>query len=337
MTNSQPLKHKYIGVIALFIALFLLMWWLFNFTIPEVAVYFSLGFTCIVVGGLLVGSYVSRWGFKLNSRSIQMIIALLVLFIITSCVGIGLLVNRMIDDTLFFHFLMTLMLLFAVSIATGTAIRLIRFSIKRTLKEAETAMTHSKSELQLLQSQLSPHFLFNTLNNLYGLALAQHPKLPELLLKLSELLRYSVYDTKLLFVPLQQEIDYLNNYIAFEKLRLGKRLHLVSNLDEFKLDSWQIAPMLLVVFVENAFKHSKNASGSEVHIEIELHAQKEKMVFSIQNSIDTSVETKQPNTTSSGFGLETTKKRLKLLYEFKHQLQINTTENKFEVLLTLNK
>ncbi len=114
--------------------------------------------------------------------------------------------------------------LFLLSLATGMFIKLVRERVNQQLHEAQVSAINSQSELQLLQAQLSPHFLFNTLNNMYGISISQHEKIPALLLKLSELLRYSVYESKERYVPLKEEFSYIHNYIEFEKLRLADRL-----------------------------------------------------------------------------------------------------------------
>ncbi len=312
-------------------------WWLFDLAIPEASLPFAIGVTTIIMSGLLSGRYISRLAFNLKERVVKILMGALFASAITGGVVIGWLVNRMIGDTQFFHFLVTIILLFLVSGFVGAVIRLIRHSINTRLREAELAATQSRSELQLLQSQLSPHFLFNTLNNLYGLSLSNNQKLPELLLKLSELLRYSVYETKELFVDLQQEIGYLNNYIAFEKIRLDERLHLESDLEKVQGSSWQISPMLLIVFVENAFKHARNSKVGKVHIAIALNVNRDSLHFSIKNSRDSSGEKGLTREKHSGFGLESVEKRLELLYKNKHELTIDQLEGSFEVYLILKR
>ena len=329
------LNSKNLLILTAALLMLLTFWWLLNLAMPDAAIPFSIGITTVIMSGLLSGRYVSRLWFKPDLGSGASLIWELVLFFLAGCVSIGLLVNRMIDDTEFFHFLMTLILLFFVSACMGAVVRLIRQRIRLQLQDAQTAMIHSKSELLLLQSQLSPHFLFNTLNNMYGLSLANHPKVPELLLKLSELLRYSVYDTKELLVPLQHEIDYLINYIEFEKMRLDERLHLESNLEDSVDSSWQIAPMLLVVFVENAFKHAKNSWGGKVYVVITLEVKKEMLQFSVKNSRDSGAAPTSGK--RAGFGLKNVKKRLELLYKEKHTLNIIEAKDSYEVNLILTR
>ena len=319
------------------ILMFLAFWRLLDLAIPEAALPFAIGITAIIMGGLLSGRYVSRYWLKLAPRSLKALITALSLLVVIGAMGVGALVNRMIDDTEFFHFLMTIMLLFFTAGCLGAVISLIRHGISTRLQEAHTAMTQSKSELQLLQSQLSPHFLFNTLNNLYGLSLTQDPKVPKLLLKLSELLRYSVYDTKELYVPLKQEIDYILNYLEFEKIRLDERLTLKSNLNTIEDEKWQIAPMMLIVFVENAFKHAKNAKGGKIVIEMNLALTPKKLHFLIRNSRDQSSAVEQSREKRAGFGLDSIKKRLELLYKHQHDLRIASSDDSFEVNLILTR
>src|SRR6185312_12112420 len=111
-----------------------------------------------------------------------------------------------------------------LAFSSGIIIKLLRISVRHQLTEAKAAASQSEDELRFLQNQLSPHFLFNTLNNMYGISLIQHEKIPGLLLKLSDLLRYSVYDAKELFVPLKNELAYIKDYIDFEKIRIGDKL-----------------------------------------------------------------------------------------------------------------
>src|SRR6478752_7781414 len=178
-------------------------------------------------------------------------------------------------------FWLPFMLLGALS---GMTVMLARIYFIHQLEQSTITAAQSKSELQLLQSQLSPHFLFNTLNNLYGLSITQHEKVPPLLLKLSELLRYSVYEAKELFVPLKSEVEYINNYIEFEKIRMGDRLQLVTEIESIQSESLKIAPMLLIVFIENAFKHSKNSTDKKILIDIALKTWNNSVLFSVKNS-----------------------------------------------------
>ncbi|MGZ5135678.1 MAG: sensor histidine kinase, partial [Flavitalea sp.] len=190
-------------------------------------------------------------------------------------------------------------------------------------------------ELQLLSSKVNPHFLFNTLNNLYGISISDHQKVPGLLLKLSDLLRYSVYEAKEPFVPLKAEIAYLKNYIEFEQLRLGRRLELNVSMDTVADHSVSIAPMLLIVFLENAFKHSRNSREDKIYIDVSLQVTDDVIVFSVKNSYAVN-EHRVVRDKHSGFGLESVRKRLQLLYRNRHQLQIEQTDKHYSVNLVLH-
>ena len=217
----------------------------------------------------------------------------------------------------------------------GVLIKIVRINVNYQLREAQTTAALSKSELQLLQSQLSPHFLFNTLNNLYGLSITQHEKIPPLLLKLADLLRYSVYDTKEVFVPLKDELTYINNYIDFEKIRIGERLMLISTFESLPQSDIKIAPMLLIVFIENAFKHSKNTAEEHIFVEITLKTWADSILFSVKNSFSPPQEGENVIDKHSGFGLASIRKRLQLLYPNEHELIIEEEEGFYQVMLRL--
>jgi hypothetical protein len=224
-------------------------------------------------------------------------------------------------------------LLFSASL--GMLIKLARGVTQNQLREARTLAAHSQSELHLLQSQLSPHFLFNTLNNMYGLSITQHEKVPALLLKLSELLRYSVYDANEIFVPLKDELAYIRNYIDFEQLRLGDRLVLTTDLEEMKDSPAKIAPMLLIVFIENAFKHSKNTAEHHIFITIAMKTWANYILFTVKNSRSRIVTEEKIDDKHSGFGLANVNKRLALLYAGEHELEIEDSETEYTVNLRL--
>lgn len=317
------------------LVLFVVFRWLFGLAIPGAALAFSIGITVILIAGLISGWYVPRVWFHNQSLPGNMLFAVLSLIILLAFVGIGFFVNKMIGDTQFFDFSITVLLLFLLSSCGSAIISLTRIRIRHRLHTAQINFARSESELQLLQSRLSPHFLFNTLNNLYGLSLTDPKKVPSLLLRLSDLLRYSIYDTREMFVPLQLELDYLNNYIEFEKVRLGMRLDLSSNLLTVHATDIKIAPMLLVVFVENAFKHSRNSVEEKILIDIRLEINDHFIDFLIKNSCSRAASGPDLNKKHSGFGLESVRKRLALLYENKYALQIRESDTEFLVHLKL--
>jgi LytS/YehU family sensor histidine kinase len=191
-----------------------------------------------------------------------------------------------------------------------------------------------ESELQLLKSQLSPHFLFNVLNNLYGLSLKQGDKMSPMLLKLSGLLRYSLYETNKTFVPLQDELNCIENYIELEKMRIGERLLLNVNISKKNIDEALIPPMLLMTFIENAFKHSKNTSHKNVIINIHFQLVNGSIELVIKNNM--SDEAKPlTNIGHSGIGLSNNQKRLDLLFGDKYSLQSFNEEGIYTTCLKI--
>lgn len=189
-----------------------------------------------------------------------------------------------------------------------------------------------ESELQFLKSQINPHFLFNNLNNLYAYAIENSPKTPTIILELSGVLRYMLYECKAPFVPLAKEIEQLENFTKLNELQIEERGNIQFTTKNIQ-PQYQIAPLILTVFIENAFKHSQ-ASQSEgicIAIQIELSESGE-LKFSCKNSYQNTANTQD---LSNGIGLANVKKRLQLIYPNQHQLAIRKTDSTYEVLLSL--
>lgn len=322
--------------VGLTLIVFSLFNWLFNIAIPELALAFSLGITVIIIGGLLAGRYASGIWFKVEEHAQNRLLWILSISLLLSLFTIVFLVNRMINNTEFMHFSFTIIFLFLANACFGALVTLIRHRIRSKIHAHQTALNQSKAELQLLQSQLSPHFLFNILNSIYGLSISNHEEVPPLLLKLSELLRYAVYDAKEIFVPIQQELDYLKNYIEFENIRLGERLDLAVNLEATD-NTLRIPPMMLIVFVENAFKHGRSTHGDKIYINITLANKADEIIFSVINSCLRSGTRSKIINRHSGIGLESVKKRLDLLYSNNYALKINESPSEFAIELKLKK
>lgn len=292
--------------------------------------------TIYTLSGVYVGRYVSQiWinKYRVIPRGIFMaFIVLMLACMITVFIVAGLMVT---GSKHFLAILVVGLSLLILSISTGIVIKLVRATIRNQLQDARATAEQSQSELKLLQSQLSPHFLFNTLNNIYGISLSRHEKVPPLLLKLSDLLRYSVYDAREQFVPLVNELEYMHNYIDFEKIRIGEKLKLVTDL-EYHIDpKIRIAPLLLIVFIENAFKHAKNTTEQEIFIEIKLKIWGKRILFAVKNSSNGVRDEKSILSNNSGFGLDNVTKRLELLYPREYDLQITDEDGFYDVTLQL--
>ena len=187
--------------------------------------------------------------------------------------------------------------------------------------------------LQVLKAQIHPHFLFNTLNNLYSLTLKQSPSAPDMVLKLSGLLHYMIHECAASVVPLTQEIQFLRNYIELEKMRYGPRLHVHSAIGG-NIDTQQIEPLLLIPFVENAFKHGSAKQIGDTRIEFILTVADNYLAFRVDNSIDQLPPTQSDK--ASGIGLTNVRKRLALLYPKAHSLIIRPELGRFSVELSLH-
>ena len=192
-------------------------------------------------------------------------------------------------------------------------------------KELEKEKLHS--ELAFLKNQISPHFFFNTLNNIYSLTTIDTPAAQESILKLSKLMRYLLYESEHGETLVSHEIDFMTNYIALMKLRLSQRVDLkVSFPTEF--NDFSFPPLLFIPFIENAFKHGINHRESSF-IDIRLSIEKIKIIFSAENSIG---KGNQPSDKEhSGIGLENVRKRLALIFPGMHKLDISQTDQSYKV------
>lgn len=187
---------------------------------------------------------------------------------------------------------------------------------------------HLRTELSFLHMQINPHFLFNSLNTIYGLSLKKSDNAPKAVLKLSQLLRYMIEETGHNTVPLDQEVTYLHNFIELQKMRSGPSLT-VSFEVEGDINGANIAPMLLLPFVENAFKYGLNNS-LESPIHISLRVSKEQIAFSVSNKKFENMERH-----SSGIGIPNVQRRLELLYPGKHILTIEDAADTYLVKLII--
>ncbi|AUP80073.1 sensor histidine kinase [Flavivirga eckloniae] len=192
-----------------------------------------------------------------------------------------------------------------------------------------------ETELRLLRTQVSPHFFFNTLNNIYSLTIEKSNKAPKIILKLSELMRYLLYETKQKRQSLTKEIICLQNYLDLESIRYGDQLKI--NVDiSGEIEDKEIAPMLLLSFVENSFKHGANKSIGEVNINIDFNVIGDFLHFRISNPIATEKNNNAIKTEQGGIGIGNVKKRLALGYEEdEYHLDINDNGKEYVVNLKI--
>ena len=186
------------------------------------------------------------------------------------------------------------------------------------------------TELNLLRNQLNPHFLFNTLNNLYALALKKSDKTPEVIAKLSEILDYKLYQCKDKYVPIAKEIELLENYIALEKVRYGNRVAIVFEKQINR--NVNIAPLILLTFVENAFKHGVSQELNNALIELSITTNDNDIIFKLKNS---KPHSSIRNRDKKSIGMQNTEKQLNLLYPNSYLLEINDTAINYSLELKL--
>jgi len=231
----------------------------------------------------------------------------------------------------FFFFIITrsfFAALFIFGLSTSYKVTIEWFNSERQKKELENEKL--ASELAFLKSQINPHFLFNTLNNVYSLAFKKSDDTPDAIIKLSKLMRYMLYESNERQVFLSKEIDYLHNYIDLQKLRLPETVEIKFNV-EGDIEGRLIEPMLLIPFVENAFKHGVSYNEkSQINISIKLNA--DELLFVVDNKINNAQLTEE---SGSGIGLLNVKRRLSLLYPGKHKIIIKDDTYEYRVILKI--
>lgn len=227
----------------------------------------------------------------------------------------------------------------AMAITYTTAItmslKLVKHWYENERLAKDLAKLNTETELKYLKSQINPHFLFNSLNSIYALSLKKSDLAPELILKLSDILRYILYEGSEKKVSLAQEVKYLKSYLELEKVRHGDRMSLSMDILG-DLDKYEIAPMLLIPFVENSFKHGLGKDRAKGFVKVDLEVKNKTLHFKITNSKPKNgQELSKQNGYTGGIGLINVKKRLNLLYPNKHVLQVGELNDEFNVSLQL--
>jgi two-component system LytT family sensor kinase len=211
------------------------------------------------------------------------------------------------------------------------AIALREFYASQKLKEREQILIREKvqTELNFLKSQINPHFLFNTLNNIYSLARKKSDDTPDVVLKLSKLLRYILYDTSDDFIQISKEIEFLKDFIDLQKIRFDERLNIRFQED---IDDYQatIRPLILIPLIENAFKHGASQSVKNSFIHIKMKLQNEILEMKVENSFES-----KNNESNDGIGLNNLKRQLELCYS-EFELDIEEKENIYVAHLKIN-
>ena len=223
----------------------------------------------------------------------------------------------------------------------GVIVILLTYALKYTLIAFVTQnelLKLQKEKLQLelnaLKTQVNPHFLFNTLNNLYSLTLKNSDKSSEMILKLADIMRYVLYQSEAYQVPLQKELDFIQNYVELQKIRYNENYEIGFSIDG-AVNGQIIAPLLLIDFIENAFKHGLDRRFTDGYVNINIHVEKELLMFSVVNAKGHADDGSMLNV-KNGIGISNIKKRLELMYPEKYNLDIDDDNEKFNVNLKLN-
>ena len=203
----------------------------------------------------------------------------------------------------------------------AASIKLIKYFYFQEKKALTAKQEQTQAELELLKSQVHPHFLFNTLNSLFAHTLRKSPESPKIVVGLSDLLRFMIYESRVELIPLDQEIKLLTNYIGLEKLRYGDELD-VSFTYSGDIENKLIRPLLLLPLVENSFKQGVSQQLDQKWISLDIHVEGNNLKFKLSNSIDDEVDANMSSMLKEETGVENVKKRMELLYPRQHTLMI---------------
>jgi two-component system, LytTR family, sensor histidine kinase AlgZ len=228
---------------------------------------------------------------------------------------------------------------FVVQVVLGTFfivlfVAMIRFAVDWFAFESKKKEVENEklaAELNFLKAQINPHFLFNTLNNLYFLAYSQSPNTTEVIEKLSKMMRYMIYESNHAQVPLSKEIEYMQNYISLERLRLNNEIPVCFEV-KGNPDQVMIVPLILITFLENAFKHGVSANNPGAWVKIKIQTTDEGLVYTVENSkLPFNAEPLE----KSGIGLQNVRRRLDLIYPGRYRLEVENHPDRYAVLLNL--
>ncbi|MES1215806.1 MAG: histidine kinase [Bacteroidota bacterium] len=216
-------------------------------------------------------------------------------------------------------------------IMAGAAFKLIFDYTKMQQRLAEVAREKAETELSFLKSQINPHFLFNSLNSVYFLINKDNVEARDTLHKFSEMLRYQLYEANGDVIPVETEIHYLKDYVDLQQLRKDEKFKVEFNCTP-DINGFSIQPLLLIPFVENAFKHISHFSDRPNFVRVNMNRENGQFIFSVENS----KEKREAKNIDGGIGLKNVKRRLELLYPGKHELLIADESDHYTIRLALN-
>ncbi len=309
LSNNQSWLEKETWIVSISVGLLCLAGALESFPdFPELTVIYIL--VLIFAGGI---GYLD---FKKNKREFPLWllgISLGILFVA---------LNDLFDEEIF---IITFFIYFSVFflLFTRWVFRQMRTIIQLKNEKAKTELLH-------LKSQVNPHFFFNMLNNLYGLVNKDSKKAQQLILKLSDMMRYSIYEGQKEFVTLEEEIEYLKNYIELHQMRYHKNIDIQFDLD-IQEEGVKVMPLLFIILLENAFKHGVENLRKDAYVYLDMRMTENEIIFRMENNFDKTEVSEQ-----TGIGLKNLKRRLELVYPNQHILTLSETKNVYKAELRIS-
>ncbi len=301
-------------------------------------------YTALFQSTLITGVYVNLFLLipKLLSRKKYFLYIVSLIIVIAASVEINILFfDKLVDHILPGYYFISyyefadILKFVVVYIAITSLIKLAKswFVLSETTKKL-TELQKEKAEIELvaLKAQVNPHFLFNSLNVLYSLVLKKSDESPDAIIKLSDILRYVIYESGKDFVYLSEEVKLINDYLGLQQFRIDTNSK-VEFRTEVKENNLKIAPMLFLPLVENSFKHGIKADTEQTYVDIYLKADQHEILFEIENNKRISEASEKDKHT--GIGLSNIKNRLNLLYPDKHLLEINESDSFFHIKLII--
>jgi len=222
--------------------------------------------------------------------------------------------------------------------APALIIKIFKFWNQTNIKNKELEKINLENRMKLLRNQIHPHFLFNTLNNLYSLALQESDKVPEIIIRISDILRYILKEHNKEIVALKEELDIIYTYIDLEKMRYGNEFNIKVNNEVIDIyhSIIQGPPLALFTFVENAFKHGPGKSTHQSWIKIDINYQSGIFTFMVENSKENDKDAEKEHTLNNGLGLKNIRATLDLYFPDRHSLEIIDKPDVFKTKLQIN-
>ncbi len=239
---------------------------------------------------------------------------------------------KFMEEPIFYFIVST-----TVNIVQYLLISFFLYNLKEKIEQKkrmdDVQLENLKTEINYLRAQINPHFLFNTLNNLYGLALERSDKTPELIMRLSKMMDYMLYESEDAMVYLKKDIENITNYIEMEKIRQGNNA-VIGFSSEGSVSTQKIVPLLLLPLIENGFKHGINKQIRDAYLDIHIQVNTDSVILKVENNYK--LTESESIDGRNGIGLNNLKRRLQLFYPGKHELIISQNENKFKASLKIS-